>query len=404
MSITSQALGHGMGTDWEEKDWAHISLSDLEALQIYYPVLRGELQLLWHSPRPFSSAAIIEIRGSGIQYFIKRSHRSFRHAKDLLEEHAFIQHLAAKNLPIVVLVPSTQGETALELGEWTYEVHQKAKGIDLYHAQQSWTPFFYPDHAAKTGEFLAKLHVAAQDFPMQQARLAQYLVCNQALLESENIVEAIHQRINGSAELSSYFSNKTLDLDILNYISELHNSIKTVIQNASKIWTHNDAHASNFLWSAQSIQAEITTIFDFGLANYNSALYDFATTVERNFIDWLQLGNTQDLAIDYDGLTAFIQAYFVHQPVSAEFSVLPTLLQIVHIDFAFSELEYFVGITKNIAHADSAYQDWFIGHINWFRSPQGQQFIRTLTDLMNNISHGSLLRSQHSFQNNKVSL
>ncbi len=37
-------------------------------------------------------------------YFIKRSHRSFRSAQDILQEHAVLQHLASKNIPVATLI------------------------------------------------------------------------------------------------------------------------------------------------------------------------------------------------------------------------------------------------------------------------------------------------------------
>lgn len=54
----------------------------------------------------------------------------------------------------------------------------------------------------------------------------------------------------------------------------------------------------------------------------------------------------------------------------------------MHLDFAFSELEYFVGITQNLKHADAAYYDWIVGHVNWFFAEQGQQFTQTFTRLI----------------------
>lgn len=382
-------LGHGMGTTLEDKDWAHISLVELTTLQRFYFSLKGDINIVWRSPRPFSSAAIIDVVPENelnpyttASYFIKRSHRSFRTAKDILQEHAVIQHLASKAIPVSVLMSSDEGKTALEIGDWTYEVHKKAQGFDLYAEQQSWTAFFYPEHAAKAGGLLAKLHVAMLNFSEQHNRSAHYLVSNQKLLQSENIVDAIQSRIETSPELSQYFQNKVFDQAFLDRITSSHQQIKKTLQQATPIWTHNDLHASNLLWSEQSASAEISTVFDFGLADRNSAVYDLAIAIERNFIDWLSLENATEIAIDEAGLTAFLKAYFSEIHVQEDFSVLPELLKIVHLDFAFSELEYFVGITKNEKHADAAYYDWMIGHIDWFYGQQGQQFIQTLKRLI----------------------
>lgn len=387
MTTITPNLGHGMGSDWENKDWVHITVPELHHLQPYYPCLQGSVQILWCSPRPFSSAVLVEVMQALAStgqtnlhsYFIKRSHRSFRRAQDILQEHAVLQHLASKNIPVATLISSNCGQTTLEVGDWTYEVYEKAAGFDLYIDQQSWTPFFYTEHAAKVGSLLAKLHIAVQDFPELHGRSTRYLVSNQQLLESENIVMAIQQRIDNSPELSRYFADKNLDAVFLERIFQTHRKIKHVLQQATKIWTHNDLHASNLFWSTQSADANITAVIDFGLSDRNSALYDLAITIERNFIDWLALEHTSQISVDEAGLSAFLQAYFAEIYPQQDFSILPELLKIVHLDFAFSELEYFVGITQNLKHADAAYYDWIVGHVNWFFTEQGQQFIQTFT-------------------------
>ena len=387
MTTITPNLGHGMGSDWENKDWVHITVPELHHLQPYYPCLQGSVQILWCSPRPFSSAVLVEVmqalastgQTNFHSYCIKRSHRSFRRAQDILQEHAVLQHLASKNIPVATLISSNCGQTALELGDWTYEVYEKAAGFDLYVDQQSWTPFFYTEHAAKVGSLLAKLHTAMQDFPELHGRSTRYLVSNQQLLESESIVTAIQQRIDNSPELSRYFADKNLDAVFLERIFQTHRKIKHVLQQATKIWTHNDLHASNLFWSTQSADANITAVIDFGLSDRNSALYDLAITIERNFIDWLALEHTSQINVDEAGLSAFLQAYCAEIHPQQDFSILPELLKIVHLDFAFSELEYFVGITQNLKHADAAYYDWIVGHVNWFFTEQGQQFTQTFT-------------------------
>ena len=390
MTTITPNLGHGMGSDWENKDWVHITVPELHHLQSYYPCLQGSVQILWCSPRPFSSAVLVEVMQALAStgqtnlhsYFIKRSHRSFRRAQDILQEHAVLQHLASKNIPVATLITSNCGQTALEVGDWTYEVYEKAAGFDLYIDQQSWTPFFYTEHAAKVGSLLAKLHITMQDFPKLHGRSTRYLVSNQQLLESENIVMAIQQRIDNSPELSHYFADKNLDAVFLERIFQTHRKIKHVLQQATKIWTHNDLHASNLFWSTQSADANITAVIDFGLSDRNSALYDLAITIERNFIDWLALEHTSQINVDEAGLSAFLQVYCAEIHPQQDFSILPELLKIVHLDFAFSELEYFVGITQNLKHADAAYYDWIVGHVNWFFTEQGQQFTQTFTRLL----------------------
>ena len=233
-----------------------------------------------------------------------------------------------------------------------------------------------------TGQMLAALHKAAENYPAVQGRSAQQLISNQDLLLSDDIAQAIRQRIRNSPALSAYFADQELDQTWLSQLAHVHEKVKTAMQRAPKIWTHNDLHASNLLWSENSDQAEISTVIDFGLSDRNSAIYDLAVTVERNFIDWLALNQTQDIHIDEAGLQAFIQAYAQHSHSLDELAILPELIKIVHTDFAVSELEYFAGITRNFKHADAAYHDWLIAHTAWFFKPQGQQFCQKLALLI----------------------
>ena len=46
MATIKPNLGHGMGSDWENKDWLHITVSELHCLQSYYPCLQGSVQIL----------------------------------------------------------------------------------------------------------------------------------------------------------------------------------------------------------------------------------------------------------------------------------------------------------------------------------------------------------------------
>ncbi|CAM4338974.1 phosphotransferase enzyme family protein [Acinetobacter pragensis] len=380
MAEFPQNMGHGMGESLEPKDWQDISASDLVHLQQLYPQLQGKIAVLWRSPRPFSSAMLVQA-GEAI-YFIKRSHRSFRSAVDLLQEHQLIQYLSIQGISVPMLTVSQAGTTAVELGNWSYEVHEKADGFDLYADQLSWKPFFCAAHAAKAGEKLAVMHSAVQDYSVLHGRTATYLISNQNLLESDDIADAIQQRIKKSAALTAYFADKELDQTWLVQLRSVHEKIKSAMQQATKIWTHNDFHASNLLWTDQGDAADISTVIDFGLADRNSAIYDLAVTIERNFIDWLALAQDPEIYIDEAGLAAFVQAYMHQAGFSKELEILPDLIKIVHTDFALSELEYFAGITCNLKHADAAYYDWLIAHTAWFFQPQGQQFCQKMAQLI----------------------
>ena len=122
----------------------------------------GQMEILSTSPRPFSAAGVVAAGSSRV--FVKRHHRSVRDREGLLEEHRFIAHLRAHHLPTPEVLQTEDGETAIEAGEWTYEVHEIPAGVDLYQDAHSWTPFRSLEHARSAGRMLARLHIAARDF------------------------------------------------------------------------------------------------------------------------------------------------------------------------------------------------------------------------------------------------
>ena len=93
-------------------------------------------------------------------------------ARGLLEEHRFLAHLLAHGASVPRVLASAAGETAIETGEWTYEVHEIPPGIDLYQDAISWTPFRSAAHAHSAGRRSRSLHLAAQRFRCSAAQAA----------------------------------------------------------------------------------------------------------------------------------------------------------------------------------------------------------------------------------------
>src|SRR5207248_9725277 len=56
------------------------------------------------------------------------------------------------------------GATAVRRGDFSYEAHRLAAGLDLYRDAPSWSPFASLGHARTAGAALARLHLAAGGF------------------------------------------------------------------------------------------------------------------------------------------------------------------------------------------------------------------------------------------------
>src|SRR5690606_34632709 len=84
-------LVHGMGTALETPVWP--AITDAEAARVvqHFPDAGGFQALQWHSPRPFSAAALVKC-GAG-RLFLKRHHPRLRSMAALNEEHGFVRHV-----------------------------------------------------------------------------------------------------------------------------------------------------------------------------------------------------------------------------------------------------------------------------------------------------------------------
>jgi Ser/Thr protein kinase RdoA (MazF antagonist) len=140
------------------------------------------------------------------------------------------------------------------------------------------------------------------------------------------------------------------------------------------LWTHGDWHPSNLLWTTEG---QVDTIIDFGLATRTCALHDLAIAIERTAFRWLDLGQDDALG-DVDTALAILDGYRAVLPLPADMATLVRLLPLIHVEFALSEIDYFAGIVGDPDQAAVAWQDYLIGHADWFLSAAGQDFLRRL--------------------------
>src|SRR5439155_732274 len=71
-------------------------------------------------------------------------------------------------------------------------------------------------------------------------------------------------------------------------------------------WGHGDWHPSNLTWDTAGPGAEVTAVFDFGLANRTFAVHDLALALERSTIAWLDLAECGEAGVDIDAVDALL--------------------------------------------------------------------------------------------------
>lgn len=362
--MNPQRTAHGLGLDPVAADWPALHENDIEQLLRDYPQLGPLHSLHWHSPRPFSAAGLITTRDATL--FVKRHHQHVRQAAWLEEEHRLIAHLHQQGAPVAAVVPNRQGATATLRGEWTYEVHHLAEGLDLYRDALSWSPFQNNQHALAAGQALARLHQSAEHYDAPQ-RHTPVLLANARLIEQPAPLDAI-----GNLH-SPYLADKDWHVQLSELLLPWHQALHPLLREQPALWTHNDWHASNLLWTADG---SVSSVLDFGLADRTFALFDLATAIERNAVPWLELDNGGTARADLDSVDALLAGYHQVRALSTkDLHTLAALLPLVHVDFALSEVAYFQDIVGSTASADVAYYAYLLGHLRWFAGTEGQRLL-----------------------------
>jgi 3-mercaptopyruvate sulfurtransferase SseA/Ser/Thr protein kinase RdoA (MazF antagonist) len=361
---------HGLAGEPVAADWPALSRDDVNGLLGLFPHL-GQLQHIdWHSPRPFSSAALISTdRG---EWFVKRHHREVRVPAWLEEEHAFIAHLRQAGLGVPEVQTSNDGRTALAFGDWTYEIHARAPGQDLYRDAQSWSPFQSRAHAHAAGRSLAQLHDAAEGFqaPLRQARI---LTSRWQVFAQSDAVGALNGYLNEHPAVAAYLGERDWQAQLQRHLLPAVEALRPSLASQTPLWTHNDWHASNLLWDENGA---VQSVLDFGLCDRTFALFDLATALERNAIPWLQLDGAGQARADLETVDALLEGYHQVRPLSAQsITALMAWLPVVHAEFALSEMAYFAQVLGNLESTDIAWQRYLLGHAEWFAGVEGKRLL-----------------------------
>ena len=368
---------HGLAGDEIAADWPALTDAEVVRLLADVPAVETPPQIVWHSPRPLSAACLVEAGGRGM--FVKRHHASVRSATTLAEEHAFMAHLRRHGLPVPAVLADRQGHTAITRGEWTYEVHERAAGIDLYRDTISWEPPTQAAHARTAGRMLARLHAASEDHVAAQ-RSTHILVARSELILADDPVQALADQLPARPALADYLRPRDWRRDLQNVFAPWHDA-QPALAAQPRLWTHGDWHVSNLCWSADDDAARISGVLDFGLAAANFALFDLATAIERNAIAWLRLDQGH-AAARTDIAQSLLAGYHEVRPLApSQRRLLAALLPVVHVDFALSEVEYFHGITRSAQAADVAYDTFLRGHAAWFGTAPGRRLLEAIVDV-----------------------
>jgi Ser/Thr protein kinase RdoA (MazF antagonist) len=366
-----------MGKERVEPDWPLLTLDELRTLFTEFTSIGEPAEILSVSPRPFAAASVVGT-GRG-RVFVKRHSRTVRDREGLAEEHRFMAHLLRNGALVPKVIATSKGETAVEMGNWCYEIHEAVEGIDIYRDALSWTPFFTAAHARSAGQAMARIHVASVGYngPRRQPRP---LVSSFTIFANKNPDAELSRYIEARPALAEYLHGRSDCSDALELLVPFHAELFPMLPEIESLWTHNDLHASNLIWSHSGWYTRVASVIDFGLCDRTNAVHDLALAIERNIIEWIELAEgAEGVPVHFDHLEALLAGYESVRTLSdVEAAALAPMLALCHAEYALSEAEYLWGILHSGEKAQLASDGYLVGHARWFHSQAGERLLSVI--------------------------
>ena len=302
---------------------------------------------------------------------VKRHHVAVRTPERLRVEHQFSSYLLARGQALPAVLRCANGDTVVLDGDFLYEVHERATGVDLYRDVPSWYPFTSLEHARAAGRALARFHRAARDFSLPPS-VPGVLANSTAIVAAADPLAELGRIIAARPGLARAVAHRSLVEDFAHYHLPTIEKAAPLLRALSSQWGHGDWHPSNLTWSSTSPNVTVEGVFDLGLSNRTFAVHDLAVALERSTVDWLDLAGTGLVTADLGAVDALLDGYEEVQPLDeSELSALVAVLPVVHLEYALSEVEYFAEVVRSPVNADLAYDGYFIGHSRWYEEAAG---------------------------------
>ena len=370
-----------MDTSAVEADWPALTNDEVRSVLRHFDqheamTASQAAVVSWSSPRPMSTGALVRFANGTV--FVKRHHAAVRSPERLRAEHDLASYLRARGQSLPAVLRSTNGDTVIQEGDFVYEVHERATGVDLYRDVPSWYPFTSLDHARAAGCALALFHQAARDFSLPPSAPG-VLASSTAIVASNEPLVELDRLIDARPGLARAVARRSLAEDFSRYHLPAIEKTSPLLGALASQWGHGDWHASNLTWSSRRPNATVAGVFDLGLSNRTFAVHDLAVALERSTVDWLDLAGTGLVAADLGAIDALLDGYEEMHPLDeCEWAALVAVLPVVHLEYALSEVEYFAEVVRSTTNADLAYDGYFIGHSKWFEEAAGLSLLEHL--------------------------
>lgn len=350
-------------------------------------------QILWHSQRPLSAAALLSLK-NGDTVFLKRHTHKIRTVQGLLAGHNFMIFLAQQGLPVVPPCrtyentgtykgQSGSSDSLVTTEKGIYELFPPLYGPpfygqDLYRHVSSWQAYQTPAHACEAGAMLARLHRKSTGYTTPPGT-DDLLVSACQLLLAEDFPKSLEQWFAKYGPLhpalDALGKNQNILAEIRTCLLPWHNILRPLLPEIQPCWGHGDWHGSNLAWA----QEKPCQVFDFSMSTRTNIPFDLAVAIERSFIDWMNPDTPHSVRTQQ--LRAFLRGYYNIRPLTqTEYQLTKAFLPLCHVEFALAEIAWYHDIQGEPARADLVRHAYLLGHAKWFSTTEGAKLLQVLDD------------------------
>lgn len=359
--------------------WDPLTLDEVAPILARLHTPLSPAAVIAQSSRPTTASAIFSTH-DGPRVFVKRYEPGQVPRSQLEAVHAFIAHLTAQSLDTPAVRVFADGTTVgTGVRGRLYEVTDAAEGEDRYRATPSWDPPSTLDDARSLGAACAGLSLAAQGFD-RPACAPNPFQSRFGLFSRPITGVALDAWLRPRPRTRGYLRRRGRDLlHDVRFTDRYTEPLAALVSDLPPQWTHGDLHVSNALWRGH----HVSSLIDFGLADRTFALYDLAVAIERNAFAWPSISAGVRDAVSRPVAAALLEGYTSVRPLlPAERAALPSLLAVCQAEAALNWIEYFDDDGDGMAAADWSYDIFFLQHVTWFSTPEGEAFSTWLTSLL----------------------